>query len=163
MPPQPQDLTDDELLEKLRSYCGYQERCSQQVRDKFFMLRGNLNGWPEARMTLEEEGFLNDVRFAKTYVQSKFRQNKWGRVKIRYALQQLRLLDRAITSAMANLPAEDTTYLHTTTKLLRKRLNGKNPAHLPMKERAKHVRYLQSRGFEWSAIEAAFEACEEEV
>ena len=156
-----QALSDDELLEKLRSFCGYQERCSQQVRDKYFALRGHLGGWPEARMKLEEEEFLSDVRFAKLYVQSKFRQNKWGRVKIRHGLKQLRVPERAINSALASLPAEDSGYLHTVTKVLRKRLREKNPAHLPAKARAKHVRYLQGRGYEWAAIEAAFAACEQ--
>ena len=77
------DLT---ALAKLQRYCAYQERCHQEVRSKLLKLKIYGTDLEDIVAELIATGFLNEGRFAEAYVRGKFRNNHWGKVKIRRAL-----------------------------------------------------------------------------
>ena len=80
--------TIDEALLKLQNYCAYQERCHQEVRQKL----KEMHMIPEVIDTiivhLLEHNFLNEERFAKTFVSGKFRIKKWGKYRLTSALKK---------------------------------------------------------------------------
>lgn len=95
---------------------------------------------------LEDEGYLNDERFAEIYVRSKFRQKKWGRHKIKARLTAKRLPLHLIDRELNNLNQDE--YEETLADILTKKMKELN---LPLKEsRDKLFRFAQSRGFELS-------------
>ncbi len=51
---------------------------------------------------LEEEGFVDDRRFALAYARDKMRFSKWGRVKVRSNLRGLGIDERTVEEAIAN-------------------------------------------------------------
>lgn len=145
-----QKITDPELaLEKMRSWCAYQERCQQEARDKLYQ----YGLWPEAVESiisaLISENFLNEERFAKAYAGGKFRIKKWGRIKIRAALKQKKLADYCINKGLKEI--EENEYRRTLEKLLADRSKVvKEPNAI--RKNYKLLQYAYSRGFEQDLV-----------
>ena len=75
------------ILQKIYSYCTYQERCIREVEDKLKSLALQKRLIPGMINRLQQEGYLNEERFARAFAGGKFRQNKWGRQKIEFELK----------------------------------------------------------------------------
>ncbi|CAN5238911.1 regulatory protein RecX [soil metagenome] len=105
-----------EAISKLESYCAYQERCEQEVRDKLAKLTVPAEMHPEIFQYLREQGFLDDARFAKTYASSKLRLKKWGKLKISQALKTKGIRDPHLSNALKALDWND--YYDAIRKLL---------------------------------------------
>ena len=85
----PIKLSKDEkvILEKMRSYCMYQDRCVQEVIKKLTRLQVIDKTKSKIIDHLIEDDYLNEVRFAKSFIQGKLRIKKWGRIKLNYELR----------------------------------------------------------------------------
>jgi regulatory protein len=143
-------ITDPQKgLEKGMSWCAYQERCQQEVRDKLY----EWGLWPEAveniLAELINQNFLNEERFAQAYAGGKFRIKKWGRVKIKLELKKRKISDYCIRKAMKEIDEED--YGKTLKKILEEYAKKLTEKH-PLKRRYRLVNYAQSRGFEQDLI-----------
>jgi regulatory protein len=104
---QKQQLSESEVLEKLRSFCAYRERCTSEVSTRARELGLPPDNIDNAIQLLEKEGFINDERFAELYVRSKFRQNQWGRFKIREGLYSKSVSKSFVELALAELDQDD--------------------------------------------------------
>ena len=84
----PIKLSRDEkvILEKMRSYCMYQERCIQEVKKKLTRLQVVPKSKSKIINHLIDDDYLNEVRFTKSFIQGKLRIKKWGRIKLNYEL-----------------------------------------------------------------------------
>ena len=82
-------LSKDEklILEKMRSYCMYQERCIQEVKKKLTRLQVVPKTKSKIINHLIDDDYLNEVRFTKSFIQGKLRIKKWGRLKLNYELK----------------------------------------------------------------------------
>lgn len=143
--PYQQSLSKEQALQKLKHYCGYQERCHQEVKEKLYSFGLHKNEVEELISTLIEENYLNEERFAVQYAGGKFRMNEWGRVKIRHALQQKQVSEYCIKKGLKEIDDED--YLRTLQKLTEvkwKLLKEKNVVVKKQKLQA----YLLQKGFE---------------
>ena len=85
----PIKLSKDEkvILEKMRSYCMYQERCILEVKKKLSRLHVVPKSKSKIIDRLIEDNYLNEVRFSKSFIQGKLRIKKWGRIKLNYELK----------------------------------------------------------------------------
>jgi len=149
-------ITDPALaLEKLRSWCAYQERYHQEVRDKLY----DYGLWPEAVesiiASLIQENFLNEERFAMAFARGKFRIKKWGRVKIRIELKRRKISDYSIRKALRQLDDED--YMGTLRQVIASKDKLLREPH-PLKRRYKLVSHALSRGFERDLVMDALQA-----
>ena len=77
---------DVNILAKVQSYCSYQERCQQEVRDKLYQWKLSDEKAELIIKQLIEDDFINDERFAINFARGKFRIKKWGRIKIKSEL-----------------------------------------------------------------------------
>lgn len=142
--------SSDELSKvkkKIASYCAYQERCQQEVRNKLYTYGLHKNEVEELISWLITENFLNEERFAQTFAGGKFRVKQWGRLKITQALQQKEISSYCIKKGLAEI--EDSTYVETIKKLAEKKLNEfqlKISNTYQLKD--KTSKFLISRGFE---------------
>ncbi len=95
-----------EAFKKAASYCAYQERNQQEVRDKLY----SYGLYPEEVegliSKLVEDNYLNEERFALAYAGGKFRMKSWGKIKIRYELKQKRISDYCIKKALLSIDEE---------------------------------------------------------
>lgn len=142
---QKQTYTLSEAKKKLEHYCAYQERCHKEVLQK---LKG-MHMIPEAIDVvighLLEHNFLNEERFAKTFVSGKFKIKKWGRRRL---VQELKLKD--ISKYNINLGLQtigEMEYIDTFNALADKKLNSIKETN-SLKKKKKLADYLLYRGWE---------------
>lgn len=138
-------MPSDYILNKLRHYCAYQERCHEEVRTKLLSLKVYGNELEEVINKLIEDDFLNEERFAKAYAGGKFRMKKWGRLKIQNELKQRKISAYCIKKAMQEIEEDD--YLHVLQQLAKASLKKYKGSNL-FESRSKAAKYLISRGFE---------------
>ncbi|MGO3345342.1 MAG: regulatory protein RecX [Marinomonas sp.] len=105
--------------------------------------------------SLLEINYLNDQRFAEIFVRS--RVNKpLGALRIKYELTQKGIKNELADDALQDCNAD----WFELAKELKERKFGKNQ-YKDFKEKAKQMRYLQYRGFNFDQIHYALEPIEE--
>jgi len=147
-------LTKEQALQKLRHYCGYQERCHAEVKTKLYELGVRKADHDEIISTLIEEDYLNEERFAIAFAGGKFRMKQWGRIKIKYELKQKQVSEYNIKKALKQVNEED--YLKTLDKLAEEKYSTlKSEQWLTTKK--KTMDYLMQKGFEPELINRAIQ------
>jgi regulatory protein len=142
-------LTKEQALEKIKHYCGYQERCHQEVKEKLFGYGLHKKEVEEILSNIIENNYLNEERFATHFAGGKFRIKQWGKRKIQYELQQKGIGSYLIKLALKEISDED--YLVTLKKLAQKKwLSLKGEQH--MLRHSKTNAYLVQKGFEPSLV-----------
>jgi len=145
------DSTIEKAYMKLKHFCGYQDRCHQEVKEKLYSLKLGKATVEMLLSRLIEEDYLNEERFAKAFVGGHFRQKQWGKVKIGYALKQKRVSEYNIKKAMKEIPEED--YLAVAEKLITTKWNIlKNEQYI--NRTVKTMAFLQQRGFEPGLVQS---------
>jgi regulatory protein len=138
-------------LEKAKHYCAYQERAHSEVKTKLYSWGLYASEVNDILSDLISENFLNEQRFAESYVTGKFRIKGWGKTKITIYLKQKQVSERCIAQAFQAIDNEE--YLNTCMRLAQKK-SKLLPAELSTWERkGKLSRYLVSKGFEYSVIQ----------
>ncbi|WP_034042694.1 regulatory protein RecX [Wocania ichthyoenteri] len=137
--------TLQEATKKLEHYCAYQERCHQEVRQK---LEG-MYMIPEAIdviiVHLLKHNFLNEERFAKTFVSGKFRIKRWGRRRLTLELKKKDISKVNINQALSTI--ENGEYIEIFNSLAEKKVNSIRETNI-YKKRKKLIDYLLYRGWE---------------
>ncbi|WDF70355.1 regulatory protein RecX [Sphingobacterium oryzagri] len=135
--------------QKAESYCAYQERAQQEVRDKLYSWGLHQDEVENIIAQLIEDNFLNEERFAKAYVLGKFRMKGWGKIKIKMHLKAKRVSEPLIRIALREIITEE--YEEMLDKIIEKRI--KTPTNkITRIERQKLFNYLLSKGFEADII-----------
>ncbi len=137
--------TLQEATKKLEHYCAYQERCHQEVRQK---LEG-MYMIPEAIdviiVHLLKHNFLNEERFAKTFVSGKFKIKRWGRYRLTFELKKKDISKVNINQALKTI--ENGEYIEVFNDLAEKKANSIKESN-KFKKRKKLIDYLLYRGWE---------------
>ena len=134
-----------EVLIKAANFCAYQERTHKEVRNKLHELE-IIGDESEVIITwLIENNYLNEERFARLFAGSKFRQKKWGRIKIRQELKMRGVSDYCLKAGMSEIDGDD--YMVTLQEIIEKKSKDiKDSNKLIIKQ--KLVKFALSRGFE---------------
>jgi regulatory protein len=139
---------------KIRHYCGYSERCHYEVREKLFSF-GLFKKDVEILLSrLIEEDYLNEERFAILFAGGHFRQRKWGRTRIVYALRQKKVSEQNIRRALKEI--EETDYLNTLQKLAQIKWKSLKEEQYLNRE-AKTTAFLLQKGYERPLIQKAID------
>ena len=142
-------LTKEQALQKVKHYCGYQERSHKEVEQKLWDLGVRKADHGEIISTLIEEDYLNEERFAIAFAGGKFRMNEWGRKKILYALKEKGVSDYNIKKAMKEI--DEDGYEKMAHSLAEKKYNLlKSEQYLVRKK--KTMDYLIQKGFELEIV-----------
>jgi regulatory protein len=133
------------VLQKLKHYCSYQERCHSEVKEKLY----NLGVWKkhhdEIIAALIEENYLNEERFSIQFAGGRFRMKQWGRIKIKAELKKRKISDYCINKALQQIDEKE--YLQTIKKLAAKKysfLKGEQD----IIRKKKTMDYLVGKGYE---------------
>jgi regulatory protein len=141
----PKVYTQKQALIKAESYCAYQERCQQEVRDKLYSLGLHEVQVENVIADLIASNFINEERFAKAYAGGKFRIKKWGRVKISIELKRRKISAYCIKKGLAEIEEEE--YIKTLQKVAEVKIKATKERD-SKKKKYKVMNYLLSRGFE---------------
>lgn len=132
----------DVALKKILHYCDYQDRCKKEIFAKLNTFELADNDKDFIVDFLNDEGYINDERYCRSYVKSKLNLKKWGVNKIKISLIA-KGIDRDIIDAVVSEIDQD-SYREELIKLLEnKKINESDP----YKRKAKLIRYAVSKGY----------------
>jgi regulatory protein len=142
-------LTKDEVLQKLRFYCRYQQRCQSEIKQKLFELGIHKKDHEELINELVKENCLNDERFAVAFASGRFKMKQWGRKKILQGLKEKRVSDEIAEKALEQISKKE--YMTILKKLAKERYASlKHEQYLVRKK--KTMDYLRQKGYEVDLI-----------
>ena len=144
-----QKLTLAQALQKAKHYCAYQERSHYETAAKLYGFGLYRTEIEQILSQLIEEGYLNEERYAIHFAGGKFRVNKWGKVKIKYQLQQKKVSSYSIKKALHEI--DEQVYTETLQKLAADKWTSlKNEQYI--NRVSKTTQYLLQKGFESELI-----------
>ncbi len=76
------EITEQEALSKAAAYCSSAEHCTAEVVAKLDAWGIPAEGQARILARLVQEHYIDEARYARFYINDKFRFNKWGRNKI---------------------------------------------------------------------------------
>ncbi len=140
---------------KAAGFCAYQERSHKEVLER-------LSEWgiwgidaQEILLTLIEQNYVNEERFAMAFAGGKFRVKHWGRVKIKQGLKLHDVSTYCMNKALTQFDEEE--YLGTLSVLIEKKWAETKDTNTYQKK-SKVAKYAIGKGFEqelvWDILKA---------
>jgi regulatory protein len=137
--------SESEMLHRMAVYCSTAERCKDDIRKKM-----EIAGMPDEAIErtlayLVKEKFIDEERYARSFVNDKLRFNKWGRVRINYELCKKNLPPSLCKEVLESV--EDATWQSVLFSLLEAK---KKTIRVEDEREAfgKLLRFAAGRGFE---------------
>ena len=137
--------SESETLHRMAAYCSSAERCIQDVRRKVELAGMTPEASDRIIARLVKEKFIDERRFAGSFVNDKLRFNKWGRVKISYELSRKGIPQDCREEALEAIDEEK--YFDILCSVLKEKMKT-------MKTKGGHelfaklLRFAAGRGFE---------------
>ena len=149
-----QNLTEEEmsLLARAERYCANEEQCRTSVRKKLCDWGATPNTSTKIVNRLIDQGYIDERRYARAYVASKLRNQKWGRLKVIYQLRSKQVPPKFITEALAEIPDEE--YRNILIDVAKTKWDTYPGTETYSKWRSKLITFLASRGYESPEIQA---------
>ncbi len=145
----PKPMTPAEALHRAAALCSTAEHCTADIREKLTRWGISANDTHTIIERLVSERFIDESRYATAFAKDKFRFAGWGRIKIRYALQQKHIAGDEIDQALTVIDEEQ--YLNRLATLLQDKNRNIHDDN-PESRKAKLCRFAASRGFETNLI-----------
>ena len=139
----------EEIYDKAAVLCSRSEKSAAAIRKKLVEWGLKHDETDEVIEKLIEENFINDVRYACSYVRDKFRFNKWGKIKITFNLKAENISSEIVQQALEEINDED--YYNTLTELVASKNKSVKAVNV-YDRKSKLLRFAQSRGFESGII-----------
>ena len=143
-------LSKADALKRMQRYCAYQDRCHSEVRTKLIELGVYGDTLEEIMAELVIERFLDEERFARSYVRGKFRLKKWGRVRIKRELKLRKISAYCQRKGLEEIEEEE--YQKTLREILQKKLVDYGRKYNSFQAGSKAAQYAQGRGYETALI-----------
>lgn len=140
-------MTYEQALNKAAAYCSKAERAPRDVASKLRDWDVDEESVDKVLDWLTKENFLSEERFAHAFVNDKYHFERWGRIKIGYALRQKGIEGSLVQNTLDDV-IDPESYLQTAVDLLRTKLRGASGKALDAKTRAAVYRFAAQRGFE---------------
>jgi len=132
-------------LQRAMALCAGREICLSDIKQKLSAWGIESKDIVQIINHLTSEKFIDEKRYALAFVRDKFRQNKWGKLKIASALKMKNIAAGDISEALNSI--DDDNYLEVLRSVImnhRKTIKAKNQYDL----KGKLLRFGLSKGFE---------------
>lgn len=96
-------LSPTQAFHRAAALCARSEQSSWDIRAKLTKWGLNTSDAQQVLEQLKGQGFIDDGRYARSFVKDKFTFNGWGRVKIAYQLRQKGIAAELITDGLATI------------------------------------------------------------
>ena len=143
-------LSKADALKRMQRYCAYQDRCHYEVRSKLLELGVYGDTLEEIMAELIIDRFLDEERFARSFVRGKFRLKKWGRVRIKRELKLRKISAYCQRKGLEEIDEQE--YEATLHSILQKKLAEYQRKYDSFQSGQKAGLYAQNRGYESSLI-----------
>ena len=142
-----QPLTPTQAMNRAAALCARSEQAPGDIREKLVKWGLNASDVSVVMQQLSEQGYIDERRFTRAFVNDRFNFNGWGRIKIVYQLRQKGISSEIIDDAMAVIDEE--AYRQRLLELLRAKWRNVKDRE-PRAAWAAMMRFAASRGFEAS-------------
>lgn len=143
------------LLAKAERYCSNEEQCRTSVRKKLCDWGASLDVSGRIVERLCSQGYIDERRYAKTYCESKLRNQKWGRLKVIYQLRSKQIPPKFITEGMTAVGEEE--YRAILQGVAEQKWSTYNAGEDLARKKAKLNTFLSSRGYEMQEIQGVLQ------
>lgn len=143
-------MDKETAIKKILHYCNYQERCKKEIYDKLKTFELEDADKRIILDFLQEENFINDERYCRTYVKSKLNLNKWGINKIKLSLISKGIEKQIVDSVLSEIDRDK--YKDELVNILKNKNIDENDLY---KRRVKLLRFALSKGY---AVDEILEA-----
>jgi len=133
-----------QLLERAARLCSTGEKCSSDIGEKLHTWGMDEKDVEKALAYLISNKFIDDQRYTTFFVRDKLKLNKWGRIKIGYALRQKKIDPDIIKVAMEEI--DENLYLEILDGLIADKIRKAGPPS-DFQDKAKILRFAAQRGF----------------
>jgi len=140
----------EELLHKAASYCSISEHCIADVNEKLTLWEVPDEDREKIIEKLVDDDFINEKRYCVAFTKDKFHFNKWGKIKISYALKQKGLSNELINNALKTI--DEGEYEEMLAVILKTKLKTISWEY-EYEKQGKLFTFAQSRGFESAVID----------
>ena len=149
----------EKLVGRAAKICSTAEKCSYDIREKLIGWGINELQAEKAISYLKNNQFLDDNRYAQFFVKDKLKFNRWGRIKIAYALRQKQIEAEIIENAIATI--DESLYEELLDQLIVAKIRSIGNIHHAA-GKAKILRFAAQRGFTSEEIFRSLKRLEEE-
>ena len=141
--------TVKEATIKLMQFCAYRDRSHKEVEEKLRKMNMIPAAQEQIIIQLMQDDFLNEERFARSFVRGKFRIKKWGKIKIKQELKFREISAPVIKNALTEIDQQK--YNSTLYELAEKKLRLlKEPDNF--KKKRKLADFLLRKGYESNLV-----------
>lgn len=137
-------LTEPQALNRVAAYCSRAERSEFAVRKKLIAWEVPQDAIKRIIDRLRKEKYLDDTRFARSFINDKLNFNKWGRTKIIYELKKRNIPESVYIRILDELSGDEfeKQLIHILSVKI-KSVKGKNDYD----KKTKLIRFALGRGF----------------
>ena len=138
-------ITENEAYNRVAARCVQREYCRADWYRKLQEAGLTAQQTEKVLDRLEDEKFIDEERYSRSFVHDKLLYDRWGRIKITYSLRQKAISNEHISAALATIDEEE--YVGILKEVLR--LKSKSiKADSGYEHKQKLARFAASRGFE---------------
>lgn len=152
-------MTEEQALQKLAALCSQSEHCTSEMKEK--MTRWGIEDDAQQRVMeyLVANRYVDDRRYARSFVNDKLKYNKWGPRKIEQALWMKHIDDSIRQEALDDV--DNAEYICVLRPLLQsKRKTTKAESDYEMNQ--KLLRFAIGRGFTFEQVKEVIDEVDEE-
>ena len=138
----------EKALDRMRRLCSRREYCVADIRSKLMnALDGDEQKVKSALQILQDEKYVDDLRYATAYVRDKSAIAGWGEVKIRYMLSS-----KGISRDVINSALEEVDRGKASDRLARLLENKRKMLKDDPQCRLKLLRFAMGRGYSYDEV-----------
>lgn len=143
------DISEEKAFSRMANLCARRECCVFDIETK--LLRYKLDSETIERIIaeLKKEKYIDELRFTRSFIHDKVRFNKWGRVKINFALRQKRIPKNIVDEAFLDYSDDE---LNASLKDLLQTKWKSIKGNSEYEKQTKLIRFALNRGFEMDNI-----------
>ena len=134
-------------MNRAAALCARSEQAPADIREKLVKWGLSVSAANQVLAQLIEQGYIDERRFARAFVNDRFRFNGWGKIKIAHQLRLKGIPHEIIDEAMTAIDEEQ--YRERLLELLRVKWRTVSDRE-PRAAWAAMMRFAASRGFETS-------------
>jgi regulatory protein len=139
-------------LDKLETYCAYQERTKQDVFQKMNRMKLPESIQQRIIKSLLEDQFLNEERYIKMFINAKINLKRDGLQKIKYALRKKQVDLKLVEGILKDYQNEN--YVENIRSLVIKKWEILKLKHEPRVSKEKLIRYMLGKGYQYDDFKA---------
>lgn len=145
----PRKTNEIKALSRMANLCARRECCVFDIRTKLMRYELDQEAIDRIIEQLKKDRYIDELRFTHSFINDKIQFNKWGKIKIDFALRQKYIPQSIINEAFLDFSDEQLNdSLEALLSAKWKTIKGKTEHD----KRTKLIRFGLGRGFEMSNI-----------